>query len=205
VAARVICISRSVGAHGEQVGRLVSAQLGFRYLDEELISDTAQREQVDAALLADVERRKSFLERVLGALAVAGSEAYMAPLSPELTGENERYRELIREAIEESAAQGNVVIVAHAASYALAGKEGLLRIFVTASPDVRARRLAEEQGLEESEARNRISDSDTNRADYIERFYDVDRELPVHYDVVVNTDELTPEQAAAVVLEAAKA
>ena len=41
--------------------------------------------------------------------------------------------------------------------------------------------------------------SDAARADYLERFYGVEPELPTHYDLVVNTDVLTVEQAAAAI------
>jgi hypothetical protein len=37
----------------------------------------------------------------------------------------------------------------------------------------------------------------------VKRFYVVDRELPIHYDLIVNTDELGAEGAAAVVARAA--
>jgi cytidylate kinase len=48
-----------------------------------------------------------------------------------------------------------------------------------------------------------VRDSDRGRRDYLKRFYDVDEELPTHYDLVVNTDVLTAEQAAEVVARAA--
>jgi len=43
------------------------------------------------------------------------------------------------------------------------------------------------------------------RASYLQRFYGVSAERPSHYDLVVNTDRLTPERAAALVVEAATA
>ena len=200
MASRVICISRARGALGEQVGTLVASQLGYRYIDEEIISQAAARENVDPGALADAERRKSFVTRLLTQFAAAGASAYVAPLPVD---DEDHYRELIREAIAETAAQGDAVIVSHAASYALVGQDDLLRVFVTASPAVRGRRLAEAGEVAEADAGKEIERSDGNRADYLKRFYDVDRELPTHYDVVVNTDRLTAEQAAALVAHAA--
>jgi len=135
-------------------------------------------------------------------LAASGAEAYVAPVPSEIV-ERERYRELIRDAIVQTASEGDVVIVAHAASYPLAGHDGVLRVLVTASPDVRAKRLAQEESVDEDEGEKIRRRSDGNRADYLRRFYDVDEELPTHYDVVLNTDELTPEEAAAVIAQAA--
>ena len=56
-------------------------------------------------------------------------------------------RTLIRAAIYEVTTAGQAVIVAHAASLALGGMEGVLRVLVTASPGTRAHRLAAAQAI----------------------------------------------------------
>ena len=204
MARRVVCISRARGALGEQVGREVAQRLGSRYVDEEIVASAAQKEDVDPEIVADAERRKGLLERILSGLAASGSDMYVSPVPPEVVM-SERYRELIRDAIQQTAGQGDVVIVAHAASYALTGRDDVLRVLVTGSDDVRAKRLAEEEGVDADEGEKIRKRSDGNRADYLQRFYEVSEELPTHYDVVVNTDRLTPEQAATVIVEAARA
>jgi cytidylate kinase len=192
MAATVVCISRTMGGGGEEVGRLVAGKLGFDYVDEDIVSRAAERGDVTAEDVADAERRQSLLRRVLAELGTGGgAETYgLAPVP----GRNlpDDMRALIREAIEEAAGRGNVVIVAHAASFALAGKEGILRVLVTASPDTRAGR-----------AEGSIKDSDAERADYLRRFYDVEQELPTHYDLVVNTDVVSVERAADLIALAA--
>ena len=104
----------------------------------------------------------------------------------------------------ESAEEGNAVIVAHAASLALASRADVLRVLITASPETRARRLAE--GAEHRRGGGRAAGrpGDANRADYLKRFYGVAKELPTHYDIVVNTDHVAPEDASASILSAAR-
>jgi cytidylate kinase len=109
---------------------------------------------------------------------------------------------LIRETIEQTAAQGKVVIVAHAASYALPEGPDALRVLVTASPETRSKRLAEAEGLDESGGSRAVKESDAARRDYIKRFYGVE-ESPTHYDLVVNTDVLSFDDAAELVASAA--
>jgi cytidylate kinase len=184
VPATVIGISHLMGALGAEVGRAVAERLGFACVDEEIVALAAEKEGLRAAEVADVERRRSFFERLREDLPDFGSWPQPA----------EHQRELIREAIHETAARGNVVIVAHAASMALAGQEGLLRVLVTASTDTRELRIAE--GLVDEETERAVADSDAARADYLLRFYGVEEELPIHYDLVVNTDVLTVDQAA---------
>ncbi|MBA3366230.1 MAG: cytidylate kinase family protein, partial [Actinobacteria bacterium] len=41
MSARVVCISRELGAGGEQIGRLVAERLGLQYVDEEVIARAA--------------------------------------------------------------------------------------------------------------------------------------------------------------------
>jgi cytidylate kinase len=77
-------------------------------------------------------------------------------------------------------------------------------VFETASDETRARRVAEEMGGAERDGVRQIRKEDGARADYLKRFYAVERELPIHFDIVINTDALTPEQAADVIAAAAK-
>jgi cytidylate kinase len=113
-------------------------------------------------------------------------------------------RGLITSVLQESAQRGNVVIVAHAASLALATRTDVLRVLITASPQTRARRLAEAQNLGEAEAEKLIARGDANRADYLKRFYGVSTELPTNYDIALNTDRVAPEDAAALIVSAAR-
>ena len=72
---RVVTVSHATGAGGPAIAHTVAARLGFRYIDEDIITVAAQKEGVDAALVADTERRKTFIERLIAGLAQAVSPA----------------------------------------------------------------------------------------------------------------------------------
>jgi uncharacterized protein len=203
----VVCISHAAGAGGEEVGRLVAERLGFLYVNEEIVARAAAKGGVDAADVADEERRKSLAARALNAIAQGGGEAWalgaVGPLSSREELDSDDIRSLIRETIEQTAARGKAVIVAHAASYAIGHGDGVLRVLVTASPETRTTRVAEAEGLDQAAAARAVKESDAGRADYLKRFYDVREESPTHYDVVLNTDALTVEQAAELISQAA--
>ncbi len=110
---------------------------------------------------------------------------------------------MIRSVIEDTAASGSAVIVSHAASLALAEREDVLRVLVTAPQQTRERRLAETLAVDEKEAARALKQSDAARGDYIKRFYGISAELPTHYDLVINTEKLTPEHAARLIVHAA--
>ena len=203
MATSVICISRALGAGGEEVARLVSERLGFAYVDEEIISRAAARGGIDPETVADEERRKSLMSSFLAAMADAGGAYATAPVAPMWSEpSSENVRSFIRDAIEEVAAKGNAVIVAHAASQAVQSGAGALRVLITASPEKRASRLAAADGIDASEAAKIIKSSDAARADYLKRFYGV-TELPTSYDLVINTDALALERAADLIVQAA--
>jgi cytidylate kinase len=203
VAASVICVSRALGAGGEDIARLVSERLDFLYVDEEIISRAAERSGIDRETVADAERRKSLMSNLLAAMA-DGSASFGAPPvdAAWIEPSSDEVRSFIRDAIEEVAAKGNAVIVAHAAAHALGSNSGALRVFITASPETRATRLAEADGVDSSAAAKTVKSSDLARADYLKRFYGV-QELPTSYDLVINTDALSLERAADVIVHAA--
>src|SRR5205823_12475757 len=73
-------------------------------------------------------------------------------------------RALIRETLVQTAARGNVVIVSHAASYALERGPDTLRVFVTASPKTREEPTAvAADGGERAQAERGIKDSHPGR------------------------------------------
>ena len=173
----------------------------------------AARENVDPKVIEDVERRQSFMSRLLESLERGAALDALDPeglphpdvveAALELTKQD--YRALIREVIAETADQGEVVIVAHAASMALAGRDSLLRVLITASAQTRAERLASAGSLSEADAAKMVRDTDRARVDYFKRFYHISHEEPTHYDVVINTDSLTMDQTVGVIASAAGA
>jgi len=204
----VICISGADGAGAPEIARLVAERLGVPLIDEAIVERAAREGGVEPHTVADVEQRKSFLARILDDLnpdTAATGYAFAgfvppAPHEPHPGGDD--LRALIRTAIEETAASGDAVIVAHAASQALASHEDVLRVLVTASADTRRDRLGKALDLDQEAAAKRLKQGDAGRADYLRRFYGITAELPTQYDLVVNTDRLDPDVAAQVIADA---
>ena len=206
MACRVVCISHATGAGGEEVGRLVAESLGFLYVDHEIVAQAAAQGGIHPGEVAEEERRRSLAARLLEGLA-HGSDAWaLARGGATRTGEelsSDDVRALIRETIAQTETRGNVVIVAHGASHLVSRGPDAVRVLVTASPSTRATRIAGLQGLDEAQATREIRHSDAARRDYLKRFYDIDEERPTHYDLVVNTDVISVEQAARLVTQVA--
>ncbi len=208
---RVVCISRTLAAGGESVGEQVATRLGFRYVDEQIIDAAARQAQVDPGVVAAAEQPQKLVARILEKLPRVWDVAGAFAMAPSVADDGrvghislDDMRSVIRAAIHEEARFGRVVIVAHAASMALAGEEGVLRVLVTAPPAVRARRLAAAQGIDLAAAEAAIEKSDHERQDYLRRFYEVHEELPTHYDLLINTEVVSSERASAAIVAAAR-
>ena len=202
----VVTVARSLGASGEEIARKVADGLGFQYIDDEIITWAAQQAGVAAESVSEAERTPPLLARILASLAVAPVEpsAFTAPeLLPLPDYSSQAYRSIITQVIRDRAAKGSAVIVAHGAAIPLAGTAGLLRVFITGSPQTRAARIAAAGNQSERDAQRAVENSDRERHDFFRRFYNIKEELPTHYDLVLNTDVLGPDEAAAVIMKAA--
>ncbi|HEX5225215.1 MAG TPA: cytidylate kinase-like family protein [Solirubrobacteraceae bacterium] len=206
----VVCISAEDGSEGQEVAGLVAGSLGYRIVDEDIVARAALEAGVDEGVVADVERRKSLLVKLIEQFGATGGAvgmgaAYPMPGYGITSGDppSDALMGLIRSVIEDMAEKGSAVIVAHAASLALGDRDDVLRVLVTASPETRARRLGESRGLDASAAGAAVRKGDAGRADYLRRFYGVREELPSHYDVVINTDKVAAERAARLIVDAA--
>jgi Cytidylate kinase-like family len=204
VACSVLCVSHTTGSDGDEIGRRVAERLGYLYVDEEIVASAAALGGLDPGDVADEERRKTYARRILETLAEGGGDPVVlaATAGIEVVSPAD-IRALIRETVVQTAARGNVVIVAHAAAHAIEPGPRTLRVLVTASTATRARRVAGAEQIDEAKAARTIKDSDAGRRDYLKRFYSVDSESPTDYDVVINTDVLSAEHAAEIILRAA--
>lgn len=204
VACSVLCVSHTTGSGGDEIGRRVAEQLGYLYVDEDIVARAAAQGGLDPGDVADEERRRTYAKRILEALAQGGGDPVLlaATAGIEVVSPAD-IRDLIRETVVQTAAQGNVVIVSHAAAHAIEPGSRALRVLVTASTPTRAKRVAETEQVDEAQAARTIKDSDAGRRDYLKRFYSVDSETPTHYDLVINTDVLSAEQATKIILHAA--
>jgi cytidylate kinase len=205
--AHAICISRAIWTGAEAIASDVAKELGFRCVDEEILNVAAERRNLSPAQVADAEQRKSMLAQFLQDIKRGGVGEVInyIPGQRALPTSRDDVRVLIRDAIRDTVNSGNVVIVAHAASYAVGQRKDVLRVLITGSQFARASRwVAGSQGKSPREAAEVIQASDDARANYVQRFYDVDHEQPDHYDLTLSTDKLSPELITHLIVQAAR-
>ena len=196
---KAIALSQVHGTEGTTIGLELAQKLGFGYLNEEIVAQVAADQGIEPAVVVDAERRRSFLDRVASVAARGGVEGVAAGHT-NLTSDPEKLLPLIRDAVQDAAARGNVVLVAHAACYACADQPDVLRVSVTAPMSTRVSRVAAAQGISEKEAAKALRQSDTARASYLKKIHGVSRESPSDYDLMINTERLTPTAAVELIV-----
>jgi cytidylate kinase len=184
-----ICISREVGAGGNEIGLRLAERLGWPAFDREVLhvmaDDDALREPIYASM---DERDVSWLEETL-----------RASMQPEF-GRNDYFHRL-KKTILSLVRQGSAVFIGRGADLILPRDAGL-RVRIVAPLEMRSRRFAERHGISMEDARNGVERLDAERALFIRRHFHVDVREPGRYDLTINLARLTLKDAAQLIEQA---
>jgi len=198
---RVVSVSRQVGSAGEEVAKALAPRLGFRYIDYQVIQAAAQEAGVSPETVSESEHTPSLVTRILEALArnpsmpvAAWADPVPLATSPLFTSTD--FRKFVENVIRDLAGQGNCVIVGHAGQVILRDRMDTLKVLVTGSAPPRARRIMTGMGVDEKTAMRTVERTDSERIEYFRRVYETGWLTPCTYDLCLNTDRMTPEQAA---------
>ncbi len=179
----IITIVRTYGAGGRALGRALAEHLQIPYYDTELLDQTARTLGMDRKYPESIDEKK---------LSAGTIYSYSV-------GETDQ-RQLIYEAqteiLEKVADQGPCVIIGRRADRVLSGRPNLLRVFVTASPERRCRRIMERDGLTEEATRRKMTKMDRERAAYYNQLCEGDAwGRPDNYDLCFDLDSISETEA----------
>lgn len=178
----IIAMSRELGSLGTVIGTAVAKQLGYEYVYQE-ITGTAARdyEVMEEKLIRVVEKSPRFLEK--------------------LRGDFRRYQAFVQAQVFKIAEKDNVVLIGRWSTLLLRGIDHALRVRVTASLEVRARRVEEMMQVGPEKALELVKENDLERGERMRQLYDVDWTAPHLYDLVLNTEKISVEAGAALIVQ----
>src|SRR5207247_921099 len=204
----VITITRQYAAGGSDVARLVAAALDWTVIDNEFVDEVARRAGLAPEEVAERdERAPGLLERLARTLAVASPELFItATAAPRVEQDEASIVKLTERVIAEAAAHGRVVLVGRGAQALLAQRPppDALHVYVVASKPWRMRLAVERLGADPASVEQVVDETDRQRDQYVKTYYGRHRHDFVNYDLVVNTERLGLEGAAAVVVSEAR-
>jgi len=208
----VITIGRQFGAGGQTVGDMLARRLKIDLLESRIIDEVAHRLQLPKEEVeAEDEQPGSLLGRLLVALGSASTEPMIPPEATAWTPPNsdptfdtrKAVLQITQHVIQEAARAGNVVIVGRGGGYILRDFPGALHVFLRAATAARVKTvMARFKIASGDEARKRIKSTDENWTSYIKQVYGHDRNLPAHYDMVLDTGTLGYETTVDVIVAA---
>lgn len=101
----------------------------------------------------------------------------------------------------EMAREGNCVLGSRLAIWVL--KEADLKVYLTASPEVRAQRIQKREGGDWVEVYEKTRKRDERDSGRYQRLYQIDNNRYDFADLIINTDRLLPEQITEIIVAAA--
>jgi len=206
MAAPVITVTRQYASGGSDVAHRVAVALGWTVIDNEFVDQVAERAGLPAAEVAQREERApGLLERLARTLAAASPELFLATAAaPRVEQDEATIVRVTERVIAEAAAHGRIVLVGRGAQAVLAQRPDALHVYVVASQAWRIRHAVERLGVDPANARQVVDETDRQRDQYVKTYYTRQRHDFVNYDVVVNTERLGLDGAAAVVVAEAR-
>ena len=155
----IITIGRQFGSGGHEIGEKLAKRLGIKFYDKELIKLIAKQSGLCEKVLESYDEKptNSLLYSIV--MDIYPSVMYTGP-----TIDQQIYQasyDTIQKLSEESC-----VIVGRCADYILRDRPELVSVFVHASSDFRAQRVAEEYQLPDAKVREMLTKTDKKRASY---------------------------------------
>jgi cytidylate kinase len=203
----VVTISREMGSRGTDIAHVVADGLGYECLDRQLIADIAREAGVEEAHVSGKEESISGRPRIVGPeMAAFFRRQRYVSARPRDALEDQAYIELVRRLIYDRAEVGNVVVLGRGGQMVLRNWRGALHVYITASPEVRVARIAEDRETGQQLAERLVRESDRRRRDYIRHFYsNADWRNSRYYHLIVDTGRIPPDTAAEIIIQAAQA
>ncbi len=196
---KIITITRQYGSGGHDTGKILSDKLGIPFYDKELISLAAKESGISPEVFAKADEKmtNSLLYTLSTGLYNYGNGfSAMGDLPM-----NDQLYILQHKIIKEKAEKEVFVVVGRCADYILKEYDNVVKVFIYADLEVRAKRAAERKDIEPSRARQAVSKTDKNRANYYSFYSGQKWGAPENYDLCINSTHLTPEQAADLIID----
>lgn len=177
----VITISRQAGSRGARIARGLARELGWEFADKSTINRVIR--QYGLVRLNDLYNE--------------------LPTLGDLFSDNAALTiEMMNETIAAIAARGNVVILGRGAFAVLKDVADALNVFVEAPLEARVARIAKRDDIDLETAGERVKADDKLRRRFTRRYYGTNWAKPENYDLVVDTGEITDDEAIEQILAA---
>jgi cytidylate kinase len=189
----IITIEREYGCGGGDIAKLVANRLSWKLWDQQLTEEIARLANCPKAVVQEREEKNDPLYYRLFKSFLRGS--YEGSINaPKLNlVDSETILKTTKRVVEHVAERGNSVIVGRGSQQFLKNRKDTLRVFLYAPREDKVRRLLS-RGKSEKDSEELVDTVDRERADFIQKYFNVDWPDRSIYHVMLNTaigDECT--------------
>ena len=203
----LVTIRGQLGSGAPEIGRQVADRIHADYVDREIIAEVAARlHRQEQDVIAKEMPPSSLLGRIAEALDRSlpfgsGFEGAYLP-AWEMPLDDTGYLQTLQSVIRDLARSKSLVILGRGSQFILKDYPGALHVLVMAPLELRVKRIMEDRKVDREAAKQEIERHDTSSREFIRRFFQAGWEDPVSYDLVINTERLTYQAAASIVVDA---
>jgi CMP/dCMP kinase len=182
-----ITIARQMGSGGTYIGYMLAKELGFKYVDYEILREAAKHLGTDPKWLEQFDGRTSgLLANILRAFAFGTPAANIPPLRPPLY-EKELFT-LEGKIMQEIVDRHSAVFVGRGSFYILRNHPHVFNVFVHAPLEFRIQRMMQVRQLTNPrEARALVEESDQQKTMFIRDRCGVHWSDARNYDLCIDT------------------
>ena len=188
---RIITIGREFGSGGRTIGREVAHRLGIHCYDQELIGKMAEESGFTPEYVEKESENATISSWAASAFAM--DSTYALPTN------QDRLWQVQSKIIREIAANESCVIVGRCADVILEESADLLKVFIHADFDSRARRIVEKYGETEVPTEKRLRDKDKRRAMYYQFYTDRKWGDIENYHIILDSSALGLEKCVDII------
>jgi len=205
----VITIRGRLGSGAPEIGKLVADNLHIDYIDREIIAEVAARLNLEEQEVVAKEMPPiSLQDRIAEALAHGytignGIQGAYLPIW-QIPLDNNRYIEALTSLITELARDHSAVIYGRGGQYILKDHPQVLHVSIVAPLKIRIQRVMKIRHSTEEQAKQEIQRFDGSAREFMKRFFGVEMEDPHYYDLVINTEKYSFEDAADIMIAGLK-
>ena len=202
----VITLNRELGSGGHTVGKILSDKLGVPYYDNALIIALSEKFKLNTDEIEQLkgqdhswwgELKRKLLPDVASRVHYYKIEEGKEPY-PLTTG---ALYKVEKELLQNMAEGGSCIIAGRMGFHVLRNHPNHLRILIQASMEHRIARVAKKKQISEEEAKKIIKHVDEQRENCVKKFAETSRYDCRNYDIVINMDDKTEEEAANIILK----
>jgi cytidylate kinase len=182
----IITIEREYGCGGGEIAQMVANRLGWKLWDQKLTEEIARLANCPKAVVEEREEKNDPLYYRLFKSFMRGS--YEGAINaPKLNlVDSETILKISRRVVEHAADKGNCVIVGRGSQQFLKDRPDALRVFLYAPRENKVQRLLK-RGKSEKEAEELVDTVDRERADFIQKYFNVEWPARTIYHTMLNT------------------